>query len=131
MKYALMNLLADAAATTAPSDGAAAPDTVSTGATIIYYAVQFVPMILIFVVFYFLLIRPQRKKDKEAKAMLDNLKVGDRICTIGGIYGTIVRIKDDVLTIEVGEQKTQMVFARWAVRNVEQLSVTNDSEQLI
>ena len=82
-------------------------------------------------IFYFLLIRPQRKKDKEAKAMLDNLKVGDRICTIGGIYGTIVRIKDDVLTIEVGEQKTQMVFARWAVRNVEQLSVTNDSEQLI
>ena len=129
MKYALMNLLADAAATTAPTD--AATETMSTGATIIYYAVQFVPMILIFVVFYFLLIRPQRKKDKEAKAMLDNLKVGDRICTIGGIYGTIVRIKDDVLTIEVGEQKTQMVFARWAVRNVEQLSVTNDSEQLI
>lgn len=131
MKYALMNLLADAAATTATTDAAAATETMSTGATIIYYAVQFVPMILIFVVFYFLLIRPQRKKDKEAKAMLDNLKVGDRICTIGGIYGTIVRIKDDVLTIEVGEQKTQMVFARWAVRNVEQLSVNNDSEQLI
>ena len=131
MKYALMNLLADAAATTATTDAAAATETMSTGATIIYYAVQFVPMILIFVVFYFLLIRPQRKKDKEAKAMLENLKVGDRICTIGGIYGTIVRIKDDVLTIEVGEQKTQMVFARWAVRNVEQLSVTNDSEQLI
>ena len=89
------------------------------------------PFVVLIVVFYFLLIRPQRKKDKEAKAMLDNLKVGDRICTIGGIYGTIVRIKDDVLTIEVGEQKTQMVFARWAVRNVEQLSVTNDSEQLI
>ena len=131
MKYALMNLLADAAATTATTDAAAATETMSTGATIIYYAVQFVPMILIFVVFYFLLIRPQRKKDKEAKAMLDNLKVGDRICTIGGIYATIVRIKDDVLTVEVGEQKTQMMFARWAVRNVEQLSVTNDSEQLI
>lgn len=109
MKYALMNLLADAAATTATTDAAAATETMSTGATIIYYAVQFVPMILIFVVFYFLLIRPQRKKDKEAKAMLDNLKVGDRICTIGGIYGTIVRIKDDVLTIEVGEQKTSGV----------------------
>ena len=131
MKYALMNLLADAAATTATTDAAAATESMSTGATIIYYAVQFVPMILIFVVFYFLLIRPQRKKDKEAKAMLDNLKVGDRICTIGGIYATIVRIKDDVLTVEVGEQKTQMMFARWAVRNVEQLSVTNDSEQLI
>lgn len=130
MNYALMNLLADAAQTTATTDAAAATE-MSAGATFIAYAVQLLPMILIFVVFYFVLIRPQRKKDKEAKAMLDNLKVGDRICTIGGIYGTIVKIKDDVLTIEVGEQKTQLVFARWAIRNVEQLSVTNDSEQLI
>ncbi len=130
MNYALMNLLADAAQTTATTDAAAATE-MSAGATFIAYAVQLLPMILVFVVFYFVLIRPQRKKDKEAKAMLDNLKVGDRICTIGGIYGTIVKIKDDVLTVEVGEQKTQLVFARWAIRNVEQLSVTNDSEQLI
>ena len=130
MNYSLMNLLADAAQTTATTDAAAATE-VSAGATFIAYALQLLPMILIFVVFYFLLIRPQRKKDKEAKTMLDNLKVGDRICTIGGIYATIVRIKDDVLTVEVGDQKTQMMIARWAVRNVEQLSVTNDSEQLI
>ena len=123
----LMTMLADATA----AAGTDAMAEMSTGATIIYYAVQFLPMILIFVVFYFMLIRPQRKKDKEAKQMLDNLKVGDRICTIGGIYGTIVRIKDQVLTIEVGEQKTQMMIARWAVRNVEQLTVTNDAENLI
>ena len=128
MNVKLLNLLADAAAT-AETTGEAVE--MSTGATIIYYAVQFVPLILIFVIFYFMLIRPQRKKDKEAKKMLESLKVGDRICTIGGIYGTIVRIKDDVLTIEVGEQKTQLVFARWAVRNVEQFSVTNDAETLI
>ena len=124
MNYALLNNLADAAAT-------AATEEMSTGAMIIYTAVQLLPMILIFVVFYFMLIRPQRKKDKEAKQMLANLKVGDRICTIGGIYGTIVRIKDDVLTIEVGEQKNQLVVARWAIRNVEQLSVSNDAETLI
>ena len=128
MNTKLMNLMADATAAAAAGDPAAE---MSTGAMIIYYAVQFLPMILIFVIFYFMLIRPQRKKDKEAKQMLDNLKVGDRICTIGGIYGTIVRIKDQVLTIEVGEQKTQMMIARWAVRNVEQLSVTNDAETLI
>ena len=128
MNVKLLNLLADATAT-AGATGEAVE--MSAGATMIYYAVQFVPLILIFVIFYFMLIRPQRKKDKEAKKMLENLKVGDRICTIGGIYGTIVRIKDDVLTIEVGEQKTQLVFARWAVRNVEQLSVTNDAETLI
>ncbi|HIQ71650.1 MAG TPA: preprotein translocase subunit YajC [Candidatus Onthenecus intestinigallinarum] len=91
----------------------------------------FLPMILIFVVFYFLLIRPQRKKDKEAKAMLAALKVGDRICTIGGIYGTISNIKDDVLTVEVGAEKTKLVFARWAIRNVEEISISNDAEALI
>ena len=128
MNVKLLNLLADAAAT-AETTGEAVE--MSTGATIIYYAVQFVPLILIFVIFYFMLIRPQRKKDKEAKKMLESLKVGDRICTIGGIYGTIVRIKDDVLTVEVGEAKTPMVFARWAIKNIDTLSVTNDSEQLI
>lgn len=134
MKYALMNWLADAAAT-AGTDAAAAGTEVaqemSAGATFIYYAIQFLPMILIFVVFWFFLIRPQRKKDKEAQDMLNSLKVGDRVCTIGGIYGTIVRIKDDVLTVEVGEAKTPMVFARWAIKNIDTLSVTNDSEQLI
>ena len=134
MKYALMNWLADAAAT-AGTDAAAAGTEVaqemSAGATFVYYAIQFLPMILIFVVFWFFLIRPQRKKDKEAQEMLNSLKVGDRVCTIGGIYGTIVRIKDDVLTVEVGEAKTPMVFARWAIKNIDTLSVTNDSEQLI
>ena len=124
-----MNLLADATATA--DANAAAVEEIPMSSQIIAMVIQLLPMILIFVIFYFLLIRPQRKKDKEAKKMLDSLKVGDRICTIGGIYGTIVRIKDDVLTVEVGEQKTQMVFARWAIRNVEQLSVTNDAEQLI
>ena len=118
----------DAGAAEVVTEGA---EEMSTAASIVGLVGSLLPMILIFVIFYFMLIRPQRKKDKEAKKMLENLKVGDRICTIGGIYGTIVRIKDDVLTIEVGEQKTQLVFARWAVRNVEQLSVTNDAETLI
>ena len=52
------------------------------------------PMVLMFAVFYFLLIRPQRKKDKKVKSMLSALKVGDRISTIGGIFGTITDIKD-------------------------------------
>ena len=130
MKYALMNLLADAAATTATTDPAAATETMGTGATIIYYAVQFVPMILIFVVFYFLLIRPQRKKDKEAKAMLDNLKVGDRICTIGGIYGTITGLREDTIVLSVGSKDTPIVLARWAIRNVEAVTVENEGEIL-
>ena len=128
--YNLLKLLADAAAAD-PAAVEGATEEISAGAQVIVMLIQFLPMILIFVVFYFLLIRPQRKKDKEAKQMLDSLKVGDRICTIGGIYGTITRIKDDVLTVEVGDAKTQMVFARWAVKNIDTLSITNDSETLI
>ena len=121
-----MNLLADAA----QAGAEVAAEEMSTGAMIIYYAVQFLPMILIFVIFYFMLIRPQRKKDKEAKKMLENLKVGDRICTIGGIYGTIMDIKDDTVTLAVGRDNLSMVVARWSIRSVEDVTIENESESL-
>ena len=80
-------------------------------------------MILYFVViigiFYFFMIRPQKKKEKQTKAMLDAMKVGDDILTIGGIYGTIKNIKDDKLLIETSKQdKTVVEIARWAVKDV-------------
>ena len=65
---------------------------------------QFLPIILIFAVFYFLLIRPQQKKDKEHKTMLDNLKKGDAIITQGGLYGKIISITDQVVTVEIAEK---------------------------
>ncbi len=88
------------------------------------------PMVLIVVVFYFMLIRPQKKKDKKVKDMLANLKVGDRICTIGGIYGTITGIRDDDVILSVGNKDTPLVLARWAIRNVEAVSVENEGEIL-
>jgi len=78
-----------------------------------------IPYVVIFGIFYLIVIRPQRKKDKELKAMLDALKVGDEILTIGGIYGKIINIKDDTLTIEVGADKTKLKIARWAVKSLE------------
>ena len=56
---------------------------------------QFIPLILIFVIFYFFLIRPQQKKVKEHKLMVDNLKRGDKIITSGGIVGTVERVMDN------------------------------------
>jgi len=56
---------------------------------------QFIPLILIFVIFYFFLIRPQQKKVKEHKAMVEGLKRGDKIITTGGIVGTVERIIDN------------------------------------
>lgn len=87
-----------------------------------------IPLALMGVVFYFFLIRPQRKKDKAVKNMLDALKNGDRVCTIGGIYGTVDRLKDDTVTILIGPEKTKLIMAKWAIRSVENAPVENDSE---
>ncbi len=64
----------------------------------------FVPLILMFVIFYFLLIRPQQKKAKEHQNMVNNLKKGDRIVTSGGIYGTIASLDETTLSIEIAEK---------------------------
>ncbi len=63
---------------------------------------SFLPLILIFVIFYFLLIRPQSKKAKEHKQMLENLKKGDKVMTNGGILGVIEDIDGDTLTLKIG-----------------------------
>ncbi len=80
------------------------------------------PFILMIVVFYFLVIRPQRKRDKENREMLASLAVGDNITTIGGICGKIVSIREDVIVVEVGVDKVKLVFERWAVRNVDKIT---------
>ena len=65
---------------------------------------QFIPFILIFVIFYFFLIRPQQKKVKEHKAMVENLKRGDKVVTSGGIVGTVERIIDnDKVEVQIAE----------------------------
>lgn len=63
------------------------------------------PFALIFVVFYFLLIRPQQKKAKEHKQMLESLKKGDAVITAGGLYGRIVEARDDVVVVDLGDTK--------------------------
>ncbi len=70
-----------------------------------------VPMIFMVVIFYFLLIRPQQRKSKEHKAILDNLKRGDRIITNGGLIGTIINIEDPLVIIEVAD-KVRVEVAR-------------------
>ncbi|HZK33258.1 MAG TPA: preprotein translocase subunit YajC [Tissierellaceae bacterium] len=69
-------------------------------------------------VFYFFAIRPQRKKEKEIKEMRDNLRVGDDIITIGGIYGKVLKLKDDMVTIEIGSAKTRLEMTKWAIGSV-------------
>ena len=127
--FGIATAAAEQAATTAAATDPAAAEA-TTGSTIAALATTFLPLVLIFVVFWFMLIRPQRKKDKQVKEMLNNLKAGDRICTIGGIYGTIVGIKDDTVTLSVGHDNLTMVVARWGIRSVEEVTVENDAQEL-
>ena len=64
---------------------------------------QFVPLILIFVVFYFLLIRPQQKKGQEQQSFLSNLQRGDKVMTGGGVHGTITGLTDTAVTLEIAD----------------------------
>jgi preprotein translocase subunit YajC len=66
-------------------------------------------------IFYFLLIRPQQKRDKELKEMRANLKVGDEVVTIGGLVGKIFNVTEDMVTVEVGGDKTRLHVEKWAI----------------
>ena len=80
---------------------------------------QFAPLVILIVVFYFLLIRPQRKRDKAEREMRNSIEVGDEISTIGGFIGRVVNIKDDVLIIESSNDRTKLKIYRWAIRGKE------------
>ena len=81
--------------------------------------VSFIPLIVLFVAMYFLMIRPQKKKDKQIADMRNSLQVGDEIVTIGGICGKIVKTKDESIIIAVGADKVKFEMKRWAVSTVE------------
>jgi len=67
---------------------------------------SFLPLIIIFGIFYFLLIRPQQQKQKKQKEMITNLKKGDKVITVGGIYGTIVAVGSDTFRIKIADEIT-------------------------
>ena len=89
----------------------AAADTGSTGGL----GGMILPLILMFVVFYFILIRPENKRKKEAEQMRSAVKTGDKIITIGGIVGTVVDVKDEKFVLETGSDRVRIEFAKWAL----------------
>ena len=78
---------------------------------------QLLPFVLVLVVFWFLIIRPQQKRQKERNAMLQSLKKGDKVITIGGLHGTITDLTEDRVTLKVNDN-TRLVFERTAVNTV-------------
>lgn len=83
----------------------------------------FVPLIGIM---YFLMIRPQKKKEKQAQELRNSIEIGDEVTTIGGIIGRVVSIKEDTFVIETAGERTRMRFKRWAVQDVGKLSLESE-----
>lgn len=77
----------------------------------------FVPIIIMFVIFYFLLIRPQQKKTKDHREMISNLKKGDRVITSGGVHGRITGVSDTTLTVEIAD-KVRIKLSRGNVAQI-------------
>ncbi len=77
-----------------------------------------IPLVVLLLVMYFLLIRPQKKREKQVNEMRSNVRVGDEIITIGGICGKIVKTKEESLIIQVGADKVKFEVMRWAVSKV-------------
>lgn len=88
-------------------------------------------LIILMVALLAIMIIPQRRREKKVKAMLSALKPGDRVRTIGGIYGTISSIRDDVVTLMVGPDKVHLVFTRGAISTVEDSPVENSMTEEI
>ncbi len=86
---------------------------------------QFIPLILILVVFWFLIIRPQQKKQKEHTRMVSNLKKGDKVVTNGGIFGTITKVGEDRITLEVGS-KLNIQIERHQVGRIDQSNIVKE-----
>ena len=88
-------------------------------------------LIILMVAMFAIMIIPQRRRDKKVKEMLAALKPGDRVRTIGGIYGTISSIRDDVVFLAVGPDKVKLVFARGAISQVEDAGVENTMDETV
>ena len=91
--------------------------------------VQFLPFILIFVIFYFLLIRPQQKQRKQHQQLLDNLKTGDKVVTASGIYASIVKLGDDRVTLEIAPKVNVQIDRGQIARLTDESSGKAEKEQ--
>lgn len=101
-----------------------AADTTASGSS--YWT--WLPLIAMFVIFYFLLIRPQQKRTKTRNMMLSNIKKGDKVVTIGGLHGTVLELNDDTVVLRVNDA-TKMTFDRSAVNSIASSSASVEDKK--
>ena len=82
--------------------------------------ISIVYMVALFAIFYFLFIRPQRKKEEQLEELRSSLEVGQMVTTIGGMLATVAKVEEEFVVLEVGPNRTKMPFKKWAIASVEE-----------
>ncbi|MGM9602347.1 MAG: preprotein translocase subunit YajC [Faecousia sp.] len=106
-----------------------ATDAASTGGSGGGLLTMLLPLILMFALFYFIAIRPESKRKKEAEAMRNAVKTGDEIITIGGICGTVVNVKDERIVIETSADQVRLEMTKWAISSNETAAAAKKAAQ--
>lgn len=88
---------------------------------------SFLPIVALLVLMYFIMLRPQQKKEKKATGMRNSIEVGDSVTTIGGLVGRVASLKEDSFVLETGADRTKIRLKRWAIQEVEKLSLDSDA----
>lgn len=113
---------AAAFAVTAFAEGESADTTQQAAGTGAQLLSTFLPFILALVLLYFILLRPQKKREKEAQEMRENVRVGDEVCTAGGLVGIVIRVADDTVVLETGGERSKIRVKKWAIHeNITQM----------
>lgn len=87
-----------------------------------------IPLILMFVLMYFLMIRPENKRKKKSEEMRNSLSLGDEITTIGGLTGKIVQVTEDTVTFETGEDRVRIQTKKWAIQTTAKIEAEEASK---
>jgi len=120
-------------AMTAFADGEAASGgdaQTSSGSAIGALLIQLAPFIIALVLLYMIMLRPQQKREKQAQAMRENVRVGDEVCTAGGIIGIVLKVNDDSVVLETGGERNKIRVKKWAIHeNITQLEEQQAAER--
>ena len=92
-----------------------------------YYS--FVLLGVMLLMMYFMVIRPQRTREKQQTEMRNSIEVGDGVTTIGGVVGRVVSVKDDTILVETGSDRVKIRLMKWAVQEVEKLDLSGSSDK--
>lgn len=93
-----------------------------TGSPLLAMLLQFSPFIIALVLLYLIMLRPQQRREKQAQAMRENVRVGDEVCTAGGIIGIVLKVNDDSVVLETGGERNKIRIKKWAIHeNITQM----------